>query len=278
MSRRLAITLGASIALHLGLLAGLAWLTLWPQRHAATLNERGGVVWFNLNPGGSGEGGEGGLGAPEAANPNAVLPTQKTNHPEEERIAKKNQATIKAPEAPPLQKKEKSHLKETPNIPSGQEKPIAESEKKAAPPGWTGPGQGDSAGNQTGPGGGSGEGLGSGEGSGSGSGKGPGGVGAPGTGGSGSGGEASAILAQIRKKIARAKRYPRQARAEELEGATGLQFEIQADGSVSYVNITSSSGHPVLDDEALATVRRAAPFPYYAGPIRFSLRFSLHDR
>lgn len=273
MSRRLTITLTASIALHLGLLALLAWVSLWPQRRAATLSEAGGVVWFNLNPGGAGSGGAGGLGAPEAADPQASAPqtTGKAAAP-----AKSTEKTFNDPQAShKIPKKLKAPLKVMPSLPEEPKKPSAE--KALLPPGLPGPGTGDSAGTKTGPGDGAGEGLGSGEGSGTGGGKGPGGIGAPGSGGSGSGGEASAILAKIRQKIARAKRYPRQARAEELEGVAGLQFEINADGSVAYVNLTASSGHPVLDEEALATVRRAAPFPFYAGPIRFSLRFSLKD-
>ena len=98
-----------------------------------------------------------------------------------------------------------------------------------------------------------------------------------GSGGSGQGGESTAVLAKIRSKIARAKRYPRQARSEGLEGVCGIHFAIRPDGSLDFVELSKSSGSRLLDDEALATVRRAAPFPYYAGPIRFSLRFSLKD-
>jgi len=38
-----------------------------------------------------------------------------------------------------------------------------------------------------------------------------------------------------------------------------------------------SSGSSVLDEEALATVKRAAPLPYYPSPIRISLKFSLEQ-
>ncbi|MFO1464173.1 MAG: energy transducer TonB [bacterium] len=274
MSRRLTIALTVSILAHGALLALFLWISLGSRRWAATLDERGGVVWFNLHPGGAGSGGEGGLGAPEpvtasapqvqpAAPPSAAKPTVAPGHP-------KNPDES---EAKPVRSKEK--LRVAPAQP-----PAVASQPKAtpaAPTGWAGPGTGDTAGTQTGPGGGQGEGLGGGEGAGSGGGKGPGGVGAPGTGGSGSGGEASALLAKIRQKIARAKRYPHQARAEGIEGVCGLSFEIQPDGGLAYVKLTQSSGSSLLDEEALATVRRAAPFPYYAGPIRFSLRFSLKD-
>jgi len=85
------------------------------------------------------------------------------------------------------------------------------------------------------------------------------------------------VLNQIRRKILRAKRYPRLARQAGLEGVSGLMFQIASDGSVQQVKLVSSSGHSELDAEALATVRRAAPFPYYPSPIRFTLKFSLKD-
>jgi len=272
MSRRLSIALFISIAVHVGLVIFLAWISLWPQRHGATLGESGGVVWFNLNPGGSGNGGAGGLGAPEPANPKAAASLQH-EAAEKPSPAKPKDKTAEAtkPNTPKI--KEKLHV--TPALPETPVKLDHETPSKNA--GWPGAGQGDQEGAKTGPSGGAGEGAGPGEGSGSGGGKGPGGVGVPGTGGSGNGGEASSVLAKIRQKIARAKRYPRQARSEGIEGVCGLSFEINPDGSLAYVNLVKSSGASSLDDEALATVRRAAPFPYYAGPIRFSLRFSLKD-
>jgi len=276
MSRRLAITLSASIALHLGLLAFLFWVSQWSQRRVATLSDAGGVVWYNLNPGGAGSGGEGGLGAPQAADPQAAAPTSEGPAPRPPKPAKKSDEALTERPAKAIPAKP-PRLKIIPKPQVAEESAERPGDKTSLPPGLPGPGEGDVAGAKTGPGGGEGSGLGGGEGAGSGGGKGPGGVGAPGSGGSGSGGEASAILARIRQKIARAKRYPRQARSEELEGVAGLQFEINPDGSVAYVNLTSSSGHRLLDEEAVATVRRAAPFPYYAGPIRFSLRFSLKD-
>jgi len=262
------------IHFFLGLL--LLWFHLRPNGHPVNLGEAGGVVWFNLNPGGSGTGGEGGLGAPEAVDPKAGIPrTDATpTQPTKPKAPAETDTGPKKVESPP---KKPAKLRVTPALPEEAAPPKAPNEKSPAAAGWQGPGQGDEGGNKTGPGGGSGPGLGQGEGGGQGGGKGPGGVGLPGTGGSGNGGEASSILAKIRQKIARAKRYPRQARSEGVEGVCGLSFEISPDGSVASATITKSSGSSLLDEEALATVHRAAPFPYYAGPIRFSLRFSLND-
>jgi protein TonB len=59
----------------------------------------------------------------------------------------------------------------------------------------------------------------------------------------------------------RHKRYPDAARARKVQGAVSVAFTIDRTGSVLDVRITSSSGSPVLDEEALAVVRRASPLP-----------------
>ena|GEM_PF-2717875 len=102
----------------------------------------------------------------------------------------------------------------------------------------------------------------------------------PGTGGTGPGGPSgggSGVLAEIRKKIERAKRYPTLARQQEIEGSVRLSFSIEPTGEVTGLTLLGSSGSSILDQEALATVKRAAPLPYYPNPIRISLKFSLED-
>lgn len=93
--------------------------------------------------------------------------------------------------------------------------------------------------------------------------------------GSGHGGAGNPILAEIRRRIEQAKRYPNQAREQHLEGKVGLHFLIQSNGQVETVRITRSSGAPILDDAAIQAVRHSAPLPYYEGPIEFSLGFHL---
>lgn len=98
----------------------------------------------------------------------------------------------------------------------------------------------------------------------------------PGAGnGSGHGGAGNPILAEIRRRIEQAKRYPNPARQQHLEGKVGLHFLIQSNGQVGTVRITRSSGAPILDDAAIQAVRHSAPLPYYEGPIEFSLGFHL---
>jgi len=97
-----------------------------------------------------------------------------------------------------------------------------------------------------------------------------------GTGGKGGTGGPN-ILSEIRRKIERAKRYPSLARLRQVEGVVALSFRIGEGGGVSDLRLLGSSGSPLLDEEALATVRRAAPLPFYPDTIRISLRFKLES-
>ncbi len=83
------------------------------------------------------------------------------------------------------------------------------------------------------------------------------------------------VLAEIRQKIERAKHFPRLARRLQLEGEAELLFHLKGDGSLQSLRISQSSGATILDEAALATVRRAAPFPYYPEPIQITIRFTL---
>lgn len=55
--------------------------------------------------------------------------------------------------------------------------------------------------------------------------------------------------------------YPPAAQRRGLEGQVMLSLRIARDGSVHALAVQRSSGEPLLDDGALATVRRAAPLP-----------------
>lgn len=104
------------------------------------------------------------------------------------------------------------------------------------------------------------------EGSGQGSGKGN---------GAGEGSASPSVLGLIRKKIEQAKRYPVLARTRKIEGVSVLSFAINGSGGVESLTLVKSSGSDLLDQEALATVIRATPLPYYSQPIRISIKFSL---
>ncbi|MFG1294696.1 energy transducer TonB [Xanthobacter variabilis] len=65
--------------------------------------------------------------------------------------------------------------------------------------------------------------------------------------------------AMISAHLNRFKRYPRG--AEGVTGRPSVRFSLDGSGRVTSVSLVRSSGSSVLDDEAVATVRRASPFP-----------------
>lgn len=54
--------------------------------------------------------------------------------------------------------------------------------------------------------------------------------------------------------------YPEEARRRNLHGSLRLLVAIKADGSVREISVLESSGHKILDDAAVQTIRLAAPF------------------
>ena len=67
----------------------------------------------------------------------------------------------------------------------------------------------------------------------------------------------------VRRKIESKKRYPLTARKSMIEGRVGVKMTILKDGRLETVEIIESSGYTILDKEALASVRRSAPFPSF---------------
>ncbi|RDS85407.1 energy transducer TonB [Dyella psychrodurans] len=55
--------------------------------------------------------------------------------------------------------------------------------------------------------------------------------------------------------------YPEQAREQHLHGDVILTVGLNRDGSVNNIDVTQSSGYPVIDNAAMAIVRLSAPFP-----------------
>ncbi|HTV86797.1 MAG TPA: energy transducer TonB [Dyella sp.] len=55
--------------------------------------------------------------------------------------------------------------------------------------------------------------------------------------------------------------YPEQAREQHMHGDVILTVGLNRDGSVYSIDITQSSGYPVIDKAAIAIVRLCAPFP-----------------
>jgi protein TonB len=83
--------------------------------------------------------------------------------------------------------------------------------------------------------------------------------------------------------IERNKAYPPAAQARGETGVVQLAFSIDRQGRVLASQVVRSSGHAALDQETLATVRRAQPFPPppadlpgakfdFTVPVRFNIR------
>ncbi|MFN4009756.1 MAG: energy transducer TonB [Pannonibacter sp.] len=66
---------------------------------------------------------------------------------------------------------------------------------------------------------------------------------------------------QISRALRRALYYPPSAKRRRLTGETLVSFVVTTGGSASSIRVARSSGVPELDEAALETVRRAAPFP-----------------
>jgi protein TonB len=101
------------------------------------------------------------------------------------------------------------------------------------------------------------------------------------------GATSAAALASYNQLVAahlqRFKQYPSGAKAAGEQGTSRLSFTLGRSGQVLGSRLSGSSGHPSLDSETLAMVRRAQPFPAmppelkqasmsFSIPVQFSIR------
>ena len=84
------------------------------------------------------------------------------------------------------------------------------------------------------------------------------------------------LLAEIRKRIEYAKRYPLLARKMGQQGRVFVRFSINEKGEPQGLELKQSSTFPALDEEALATIRRGAPYPPYPDPLELWIHFELN--
>jgi TonB family protein len=61
--------------------------------------------------------------------------------------------------------------------------------------------------------------------------------------------------------VATSKRYPAEARAQNIQGNVLLQFTVSRAGQLVEAHVVQSSGSTLLDAEALAILQRALPLP-----------------
>jgi protein TonB len=93
----------------------------------------------------------------------------------------------------------------------------------------------------------------------------------------------SSYQAMVLAHLSRFRTYPEEARSRGVTGVVSVRFALASDGKVVAALLLRTSGATILDDAALAMVRRASPFPpfppglnrarmEFAAPIRFDLR------
>jgi len=66
--------------------------------------------------------------------------------------------------------------------------------------------------------------------------------------------------ASIKRKIELVWQYPYEAAAAGIQGELMLDFVIARNGKVDSIELVRSSGSKILDDEAIRSIRTAAPF------------------
>jgi protein TonB len=67
-------------------------------------------------------------------------------------------------------------------------------------------------------------------------------------------------FAGIKRKIELVWQYPQEAAAAGLQGTLTVDFVIARSGTLKSVHLLSGSGYKILDDEALGSIRKAAPY------------------
>ena len=95
-----------------------------------------------------------------------------------------------------------------------------------------------------------------------------------------SGADAAEYQRAVIARISAVKRYPDAARDRAPHGVAVVRFSIDTSGQAGGISIVQSAGDATLDAEALATVRRANPFPpppvgaprTFSAPLSFRVR------
>jgi protein TonB len=87
---------------------------------------------------------------------------------------------------------------------------------------------------------------------------------------------------QVIAHLRRFQSYPEAARSAGIRGASTVNFRLARNGAVVAVSLSRSSGNAILDQAAVAMVRRASPFPpipadyegngNFTAPVQFNLR------
>jgi protein TonB len=85
-------------------------------------------------------------------------------------------------------------------------------------------------------------------------------------------GDLKAVIRSYELQLAQAadkfKRYPSEAMQQGWEGTARIKVHIGADGRISSVELVSSSGHDLLDEQAKTTANKAKPFVQIPAELR----------
>ncbi len=77
------------------------------------------------------------------------------------------------------------------------------------------------------------------------------------------------------RQIERQERYPAAAQRDRLQGSVETLFVMNRDGTVLSVQVKTSSGQAMLDEEAMKAIRRAQPLPPIPADLPDHLRVRL---
>jgi protein TonB len=89
----------------------------------------------------------------------------------------------------------------------------------------------------------------------------------------------SSYLGRVVAHLRRFKRYPAEAQAANVQGTARVRFSVGSKGDVLATRLIASSGTKLLDEEAVAMVARAGPFPPIPSEIhRNSMTFTVPVR
>ncbi len=76
-------------------------------------------------------------------------------------------------------------------------------------------------------------------------------------------------FAAIKRKIELVWQYPYEAATAGIQGELTLDFVIARNGTVNSIELVRGSGSKILDDEAIRSIRKAAPFDPI--PVRYKI-------
>jgi TonB family protein len=83
---------------------------------------------------------------------------------------------------------------------------------------------------------------------------------------------------EIRRRVARRQRFPHRLAVMLEQGEAIVQFQVERDGRLAgAVKLLKSAGFEEFDQEALAAVQRAAPFPQMARPLLVRMRIGFQN-